>query len=176
MVAVPGEPVADHFGVDPGAATAGVLELLQDQDARPFPRHEPVAVAVKRPRGPLGLGVARGQRLHGIEPGDAGGGDDGFGAAGDHGVGPALLDDLERVAHRVGAGGAGGRQRQVGPLGPEEDRDHPRRHVADHHGDEKGADALGAVLVDVQDGVLHEPQPAQAAPRDHAHPVAVILR
>jgi hypothetical protein len=49
-----------------------------------------------------GIVVARRERFHGGEPADPHGGNGGLGAAGDHGVGVAALDDAEGVADGVG--------------------------------------------------------------------------
>ena len=51
------------------------------------------------------------------------------GAAGQHDVGVAAGDQAERLADRLRAGGAGGRDRAVGPLGVEGQRDVGRHHV-----------------------------------------------
>src|SRR5690606_24084088 len=54
--------VTRYLAVDPGAARLGVLEALEDQDARPFREHETVPLLVKRARGLLRSVVARRQR------------------------------------------------------------------------------------------------------------------
>ena len=50
---------ADEFGVDPGAAGAGVLELLEHERASAFADHEAVTVGVEGTRRELGLVVLR---------------------------------------------------------------------------------------------------------------------
>ena len=118
VVGVGRHAVADDLRVDARAAPARVLERSPARRCPPpSPRHEAVAVGVERPRGPLRLVVARGQRLHLRRSRRCVSGvDDGLGAAGDHHVGVAALDDLERVADRVVAGRAGGDHRGVRPL------------------------------------------------------------
>ena len=71
-VAAAGE--AGDLAVDVRAARAGVLELLEHQHRAALAHHEPVAVAVERPRGVAGLVVAREVALigskHAIEIGE----------------------------------------------------------------------------------------------------------
>jgi hypothetical protein len=46
---IAGKPIADHLGIDVGAARLGVLELLQHDDAGALAHDEAVAVAVIGP-------------------------------------------------------------------------------------------------------------------------------
>jgi hypothetical protein len=64
---VVGGPVAEQLGVDPGAAGAGVLQLLQHQHRRALAHDEPVAARVERARGALRVVVAGG---HGADDGE----------------------------------------------------------------------------------------------------------
>src|SRR3984893_6047731 len=83
---VGGRTVAGYLRVDASAPPARVLVFLEDDNARTLAHHEPVAVLVERTRGPFRLIVARRQRLHGIERGDADVRDRRLGATGnDHG-------------------------------------------------------------------------------------------
>ena len=90
VVGVAGQAVADHLGIDLGAARLGVLELLEHDDAGALAHDEAVAVPVVGARGLLGRVVEVGrQRAAGGEAGDARAADRRFGAAGDHHVGIA---------------------------------------------------------------------------------------
>ena len=110
-----------------------------------------------------GLVVARRERAHGGEAADAHRGDGRLGSAGDHRVGVAAPDDLERLADGVRRGGAGGRCREVGALGAEPDRHLPGGEVDDGRGDEERRDlaraALEQRLVLALDGPRSPPMP-----------------
>ncbi len=53
VVPVRRHPVADHLGVDVGAAGQGVLALLEDERRRALGHHETVAIGVERTARPL---------------------------------------------------------------------------------------------------------------------------
>ena len=108
--------VADHFSQYLCAARLGKLQLFQDQDARAFADHKSVAVLIQRPAGVLRIVVAGRKRLHRGKATDAHRRNGRFGAARDHRIGIAALDDAEGVADGVRAGGAGGRSRFVRPA------------------------------------------------------------
>ena len=126
MVGVAREAIADHLGVDLGAARLGVLVFLENHDAGALAHHEAVAVLVVGARGACRVVVeARRQRPAGREARERQPVDRRFGAAGHHHVGVAERDQPRRVADGVGAGGAGRDDRVVGALEPVLDR-----HVA----------------------------------------------
>ena len=126
---VGGRAVADDLAVDLGAAGLGVLQRFEDHHAGPFAQHEAVAVAVEGPRGLGGLVVAGAQGGQQVEAGHAEGMDHGVRAAGEHHVGLAAADDLDRLADRLAAGGAGRQAVDVRPLGVEEAGQVAGRHV-----------------------------------------------
>ncbi len=105
---VGGETVADDFGEDLCAAGFGELKLFEDEDACAFADDEAVTILVEGTGGVLGVVVAGGECAHGSEACDSEGSDRGLGAACDHGVGVAALDEAEGVADGVSGGGAGG--------------------------------------------------------------------
>ena len=76
----------------------------------------------------------------------------GLGAARDHRVGVAALDQLRRLADRVRAGRAGRDDGVVRALDPERDRDLSRRRVDEHVREEARRHAVVAALA--QDVVL----------------------
>ena len=117
VIGVARQAVADHFGIDLGAARLGVLVLLEHDDAGALAHDEAVAVLVVGPRG-LGRRVVEAgrQRAAGGEAGDRDAADRRFRAARHHHVGIAERDQARRVADRVRAGRAGGHDRMVRPL------------------------------------------------------------
>src|SRR5690606_9582941 len=110
-----------------------------------------------------GAVVARGERLHIGEAGDADGGDGGLGAAGDHHVRVAAGDDVRRVSDGVVAGGAGGGHGFVRAARAEEHAHVPGGDVHDHHRDDEGAHAVRAALDEDADLVFQGAQAADAA-------------
>ncbi len=78
------------------------------------------------------------------KPADAQRCDGGFGAAGDHGVGIAALDDAEGIANGVRRGGAGGCGGFVGSARAVLDGDVAGSEVDDGAGDEEGRDLARA--------------------------------
>ena len=138
--------VADQLGVDLRAARLRALELLEHDRAGGLAHHEPVAVGVERPRGALRVVVAPRERAHRVEAGDADARDRRLAAAGDHRVGAAEADRVERVADRHVRGGAGGALAHQRALGAELDRDPAGAHVRDDAGDRERADAVGAAV------------------------------
>jgi exodeoxyribonuclease-3 len=94
-------------------AGAGVLKLLENEDAGAFAHHESVAVLVEGTARAGRVVIALAKRLHGAESGEAESGNGCFGAAGDHHVGVAALDHPEGFADGVAGGGASGDGREV---------------------------------------------------------------
>ena len=92
----------------------------------------------------VGIVVAGGERLHGRESADAHGGDGGLGAAGDHGVRVAALDDAEGIADGVRGRGAGGGGGLVGAARAVADGDVSGGEVDDGAGDEERRDLARA--------------------------------
>ena len=135
---VGGHAVADDFGEDFCSAGFGELELFEDEDAGAFADDEAVAIFIPGAAGVGWIVVAGGEGFHGGESTDAHGRDGGFGAAGDHGVGVAALDDAEGVADGVSAGGAGGGGGFVGASSVVLDGDVAGCEVDDGAGDEEG--------------------------------------
>ena len=113
VVGVGAHAEADQLGIDLRAAPLRVLVLLEHQHAGAFAEHEAVAVLVPGTRGGRRIVVARRQRARRGEAADAERRDRRFGAAGDHHVGVAVLDQPAGLADAVQAGGAGGDDRQV---------------------------------------------------------------
>ena len=98
------------------AARLRVLQRLDDEDAAPSDETKPSRFASKGRLAVCGGSLLRRERLHDLERREAELGEAGLGAAGDHHVGAAGADHLERLAHGVAGGGAGGRDRGVVAL------------------------------------------------------------
>ena len=109
-------PVPRHLGQDVRAAPLRELQLFEHQNPGALADHKSVALAIPRARRALRLVVARRERAHGGKSADAHGRDAGFGAAADHGIGVAALDEAERIADGMRAGGAGRRGRGIRTL------------------------------------------------------------
>ena len=82
-----------------------------------------------------------------------------LGAAREHRVGVAALDQLRRLADRVRAGGARGHGRVVRAAEAERDRELPARGVDEHARDERRRDAARPALAQHL-GLLHDPEEA----------------
>ena len=128
VVSVGRSAAADDLAVDLGTAGLGMFILLEDQGSGAFADHETVAILVERTRSVLGIVVARGERLHGVEPADTRLVDRSFGASGHHHVGLPVADGVERGDHAVVRRCARRHRAVVGP------------HEAVLHGDETGCD------------------------------------
>src|SRR5262249_47410797 len=87
VIGIAREAIADDLGIDLGATPLGVLELLQDDDARTLAHDEAVAVAVPWARGALGRIVEAGGQ-------GAGRGEAGETDAADGGLRPACYHHI----------------------------------------------------------------------------------
>ena len=96
-----------------------------------------------------------------------------LGPAGDHDVGVAAGDDPERVADRVGAGGAGRDVGAVRALGPEADGDLARGLVDDRLDEEERRDPVRALLQQDLVVLLDRADAADAGADVDAGPVAL---
>src|ERR1022692_2255261 len=123
-----------------------MLKLFEDKDASAFAHDEAVAIPVPGTTGASRVVIARGESAHGGESANAHGSDGGLGASGNHYVGIAVLDDAERIADGVGAGGAGGGRRFVGALGAEAHGDVSGGEVDDGGGNKKWRDLARAAF------------------------------
>ena len=97
VVGVGAHAVADDLGKNLCTARLGELEFFKNENSGAFADDKSVAVLVERTAGVFGIVVARGERAHGGESSDAHGRNGGLGAARDHGVGIAALDDAVSV-------------------------------------------------------------------------------
>ena len=138
---------ADEFGVDPGAAGAGVLELLEHERASAFADHEAVTVGVEGTRRELGLVVAGAGSKERVEDRDLGGAEL-FGAARHHDVLIAVADGLPGVADRLGARRAGARCRDDAAGDAEEEARVDGRGVRHHLHVGRGGDAARVAVDD----------------------------
>ena len=143
VVGVGRHAVAHELGVDPRAAALRLVVSLENDDARTLPHDEAVAVLVERTARPLRGVVPRRQRAQGAESADAHRGDRRLGTAGDHRIGVAAHDDLERVADGVRRCRARRARGGIGALGAEADGDLAGGEIDDGGRDEKRRDLAG---------------------------------
>jgi hypothetical protein len=105
-----------------------------------------LSILVPRTAGARRVVVSLRQGAHRRETGDAERGDARFRTAANHRVGIAALNEPERVANGVCAGGARRRHRRIGSLGAEPHRDEAGREVDDRGEDEERRDAVRTAL------------------------------
>ena len=117
-----------------------------------------------------GSSFARGERPHGVEPGDADRRDGGFDSSRYHGVAKPVPNHVKRLAYGMSAGRTGGLHGEVGALGPMVDGDESGGHVADEHGDEEGAEFLGAGFQEDLVAVFNGGESSKPAAHDYAGP------
>ena len=119
-----------------------MFQLFEHQQRRAFGDDEAVAVDIERARGFLRRVVAAGDGGHVIEARHGDGVQAGFGAAGDDGAHLAAADHFGRFADAVIAGGAGGRNGEVGAANAVGHRNLARRRIRQHHRNHQRADLL----------------------------------
>ncbi len=159
MVRVVRCAVAEHLGVDTGAAGLRRLEVLQHEHAGTLAHDEAGAGGVERTRRAGRVLLLGGEPAHGAEPGEDQRVHAGLGAACEHRVRVAAADQLRRLADRVRAGRAGGDDGVVGPADAERDGELPARRVDEDVGQEVRRDAVRAALTEHR-LLLHDPEEA----------------
>ena len=124
--------VAEQLGVDLRAARLRALELLEHEHAGGLAHHEPVAL-LRRTAATRAVGssLRRESARIASKPAIADARDRRLAAAGEHRVGAAEPDRVERVADRHVRGGAGRALAHQRALRAELDRDPARAHVRD---------------------------------------------
>ena len=148
-----------------GAAGGRPVVGLEHHECGSLAHHEAVTVVVERPGGGGRVGVLA-QRPHAGEGGHRHGAHAGLGAAADDHVGHAVAQEACALADRVGAGGAGGGDRQVGPGEPVADGDQCSGGVGHHHRHQEGPDAAGSLFGVADDLVLERANAADAGTGD----------
>ena len=152
-----------------------MAESFENQRAGAFAHHEAVALFVERPRGVVRVVVAPRKRSHIAETGQRAVANRRFGAAGDHRVGLAVLQEVESEAQRVRRRRAGRNRRSIRALRSGANRNVAGGHVRDHHRNQKGADAIRAFFDQLAEFALPRRQTANAAADDHANALGVGL-
>ena len=137
-------PVADQLRQNRRAAALRMLQLFENQNARAFADDESVAQLVPRPAGVLRVVIALRKRAHGAESADRQRRNAGFRAAADHHIRIVVLDEPERIADRVRAGGARGRGGRVRAFRAGADGNVARRQIDDGRRNEKRRHAVRA--------------------------------
>src|SRR6188508_3810491 len=103
MKRVIGEPVATYLGVDLGASAERTIPLLENDNCRAFPHHEPIAIAVERTAGRRRIIIPGRHRTDNGKGGKAERGQGSLGAACYHDIRIAPQDGAEAIADRDGA-------------------------------------------------------------------------
>jgi len=122
----------------------------------PLADHEAVAVRIERTRSVLGIVVARRKRLHGVETAHGRFVDRSFRTAGDHHVGLAVADGVERGDQAVVRRGAGRNRTIVRAHEAVLHRDEAGRDVGNHAGDEEGAKPRGLAALVIAHALIEE--------------------
>ena len=175
MVSVRGSAVSGQFRQDRRAALLRVLQTLQHQDGGALRANEAVAVLVEGAACFRRLVVARGKGPHHAEGGESQFADAGLGAAGEHYIGPAVPNDLHRLADRLRRSGAGRDIRVVVPLQTEMKRDLSRRHIRQHLQDVERIDSHAAAVHERAHGVLGVGKAAVAVAEEDPGAGAVFI-
>ena len=168
VIGVARQAVADHLGIDLGAARLGMLIFLEHHHARTLAHDEAVAILVVGAAGLFRRVVEPGgesARLR--EAGDAERADRALRAARQHHVGIVHRDHARCIADRVRAGRAGGDHRVVGAHQPIFDRDLARDQVDQPAVDEMRRDAARP-LFEADDRLALDPRQAADARADRA--------
>src|SRR5919204_6365978 len=100
-----------------------------------------------------------GEAAHRAEPGEDQRVNARLGAAGEHEIGVAALDQLRALANGVRARGTRRHDRVVRPLDPELDRELTARRVYEHVREEERRHAAGPTLAQ-HVALLHDPEEA----------------
>ena len=176
MIAVRVRAVADKLCVDMRTARLGVFERLEHDQPCALAHDEPRAVLVKGTRSVRRIVIViRAERLHRRKARTRRLGDARLRAARDHDIRLAALHDAIGVTDTVRARGARRHDAGHGAVQTVVDRNLPRCHVGDHHGDEKGADTLGALFKETLIGAVHRLDAADARADIGADAVTVLL-
>lgn len=148
-----------------------MLQLLEHHDAGALTHHEPGPRRVERAAGAGGHLVLGGESPHRAEACEEERMDAALGAAGEHGVGGAVADEVGALADRVGAGRAGRDDGVVRPAQTERDRDLAARRVGKDVRQERGRHAARAALS--ENVVLAQQLVEPADTRAEHHPDAI---
>jgi hypothetical protein len=146
MVGIRAHPVADQLRQDVRAARVRLPDLLEHQDAGALSHDESVAAVIPGTARVGRIVVALRERAHRGKPRDAERRNARFGAAADHRIRVAPLDQPEGVPDRMRASGAGGGDRRVRALGAEAHGHVACREIDDRREDEEWRDAIGTPL------------------------------
>src|SRR6266566_2917902 len=121
---IAGHAVANKLCHDGSIAFLCMIEGFDNQNACAFTDDKAVSLGVKWAAGACGLLVARGKRLHGRESADTHRRDRRLGAAADHHLRIAPLDDAKGIAYGVCGCGACRSGRRIRPPSAVANRNH----------------------------------------------------
>ena len=145
-----------------------MLQRFDHQQPSAFGEHKTLSIGVKRAAGRGRAVVASRKGFHVLERRQTHPRDRRFGAAGDHQISLAHPDASQRIAHRVGRRGTGGRDGVIGTFETVADRNVSARGVDHHFGDGEWRNAVGAFGQQPLDLLLDLVEPADARAQDDA--------
>ena len=166
--------VAHYLCIDSGASFPGMLQLLQDDNTRALSHNEAASLLVK------GNGTS-GRILTGTEgcerrkTGNADRGNAAFRASRHHHVRIPVLDGTECFPDAVGSRRTGCNHIDALALQAELDGYVSSRHIADHHGHQKGIHTVRPFLQQLAVLALHRLEGADAGADSHAHAPGILL-
>src|SRR5690606_2596422 len=175
VVGVGTHAVAGELAVDARSALAGMFIFFEHEYAGTLAQHEAVAVDVPRARCRGGVIVARGKRTHGSKAPHTQRRDGGFGPAGQHDVGVAILDEPCGVADGVKARGTRRDHGIGGALEAQQDRQLARNEVDERCGHEERRNAPRATLLVLDLLFFDTRQAANAGADDGTDAVGVFF-
>lgn len=176
MERIGGEAGASHFGIDFSAASAGVVEVFEDESGAAFAHDEAVAVAVERSRSGGRVIVASREGLHRRESADSRLTDRELGAAGDDSGTLAKADDVESGRDSGGRRGASGSGGEIRASEAELDRDMSGTDVEDCFRDkERAKTRKTAVVEEIVTAVLKSLSTAHTDAPDNAYSILIDI-
>ena len=176
VIGVGGHAITNQLGEDGSVAAASVFEFFENEDACAFAHDEAVTIFVPGAAGAGGIVVAGGKGAHGGESANSHGSNGGFGAAGDHDIGIAALDDTEGIADGVGAGGAGGSGGFVRALGAEAHGNVSGGEIDDGGGNEEGGNLARSAFEERRMLALDHVESADAGADVNADALGIFWR
>src|SRR5687767_6972556 len=155
--------ITDNFSVNPRAALLRKLELFENHDSRAFTNHKAIAVSFKWPRRVERIVIIGRERAHRRKTRHAHRRDRRLRAAADHHVGIATFNDLETVANRVCACGAGCCSCGVWSLGAETNRHLAGGEIYNCGDNKEGRNAIWSIVEQFRVLALDGPEISDAA-------------
>src|SRR5258706_7158174 len=166
--------ISNNLSQDRCAALLSDRQLLKNENSGSFADYKSVALRIPGTRRLLRFIVALGKCPHCGKTTHAHGRDAGFGSATNHHVGVSALNDLERIADGVRAGGASGGSGRVRALCPGAYGNITGSEIDNCCWNKKRGDAAGTFLQQIAVLALDHLESADTASDIDAHPLFVL--